>query len=108
MLYRCSKESKDLRKNPNSSVYFQKTLDESNVSLSFFGLPMTPNTKNQKSRAVTKIMQTFEQLGITVPDQEDVIECLVQRLELTDVFDKKKPTKSGNEYFWHDKTLIQH
>ena len=104
-----------LRKNPNN-VYFQKTLDESNVSLSSFDLPMTPNTRKRKSRAVTKIMQTFEQLGITEkPDQEDVIEYVVQRLELTDVFDKKKPTKSGRKMtsletkqvvwkFWHDKS----
>ena len=43
-------------------------------------------------------MQTFEQLGITEkPDQEDVIELLVQSLELTNVFDKKKPTKSGRK-----------
>ena len=61
-------------------------------------------------------MQTFEQLGITEkPDQEDVIERLVQRLELTNVFDKKKPTKSGRKMtsletrqvvwnFWHDKS----
>ena len=61
-------------------------------------------------------METFEELGITEkPDQEDVIERLVQRLELTDVFDKKKPTKSGRKMtsletkqvvwkFWHDKS----
>ena len=61
-------------------------------------------------------MQTFEQLGITEkPHQEDVIERLVQRLELTDVFDKKKPTKSGRKMtsletrqviwkFWNDKS----
>ena len=43
-------------------------------------------------------MQTFEQLGITEkPDQEDVIERLVQRLELTDMFNKKKPTKSDRK-----------
>ena len=61
-------------------------------------------------------METFEELGITEkPDQEDVIERLVQRLELTDVSDKKKPTKSGRKItsletrqvvwkFWHDKS----
>ena len=61
-------------------------------------------------------METFEELGITEkPDQEDVIERLVQRLELTDVFDKKKPTKSGRKMTsleprqvvwksWHDKS----
>ena len=44
-------------------------------------------------------MQTFEQLGITEkPDQKDVIELLVQSLELlTNVFDKKKPTKSDRK-----------
>ena len=55
--------------------------------------------ENKKSRAVTKIMQTSEQLGFTEkPDQENVIELLVQSLELlTNVFDKKKPTKSGRK-----------
>ena len=44
-------------------------------------------------------MQTSEQLGFTEkPDQENVIELLVQSLELlTNVFDKKKPTKSGRK-----------
>lgn len=73
--------------------------------------------ENKKSRAVTKIMQTSEQLGFTEkPDQENVIELLVQSLELlTNVFDKKKPTKSGRKMtspetrqavwkFWHGKS----
>ena len=104
-----------LQKNPNNT-YFQKTLNENNVSLSSFDFPMTPNTRKRRSRIVTKIMQAFEQLGITEKrDQEDVIERLVQRVELTDVFDKKKPTKSGRKMtsletkqvvwkFWHDKS----
>ena len=61
-------------------------------------------------------METFEQLGITEkPDQEGVIERLVERLELTNVFDKKKPTKFGRKMtsletrqvvwrFWHYKS----
>ena len=54
--------------------------------------------------------------GITEkPDEEDVIERLVRRLELTNLFGKKKPTKSGRKMtspesredawkFWHGKS----
>ena len=47
-----------LQKNRNN-VYFQKTLDESNVSLSSFDLPMTPNTRKQKKQSSNKDNANF-------------------------------------------------